>query len=684
MNVAAFIKKKQVVIPGWFFAGIMAMLCEIVLHLWTTPDLHWGRFAAVMVYAVGFGGLVGLLCSFFRGRAEKPGAAIVVLLLIVLYMTEYFMIDSYKNYMSLSTMLARAGDVMGDFGDNVVYLITHSLGRIGLVLLPVVLYLLFGRRAPATGKIRVVLAALALAGYLLGTGVVHLVGVDTERYSRMYDFDSAVRSFGLNVGLTLDALKASNVDQEPEFIQDIPEQADAVTVPAETQVIEETQPATAPTEPPVVYEPHTLGLDFAALAESEANSNLRSIHSYVASLEPAMENEYTGLFAGKNLIFITAEAFSAEVIHPERTPTLYRLANEGIRFTDYYQPAWGASTTTGEFTNLTGIVPIDGGSSMMELTNQDMFLLIGKQLYKQGYHTQGYHNHTFSYYNRERTHGMAMGLEGFMGMGNGMEEGVKVVSPESDLEMMEFTIPKHVNEEPFYLYYMTMSGHGGYIWEKQAMARKNAHLVEDLEYSSAVKCYLAANMELEFAMESLVRQLEEAGILDDTVIVLATDHYPYTLEKSAAWGNSHNGLEDLYGQRVKDCIVRDHNALIIWSPCLEDMDLVVEEPVFSLDILPTLSNLFGLEYDSRLVVGRDVFSEDVPLVFWNNYSWKTDKGTYVSATKTFTPAEGVTVEEGYVDEIHALVSNRMLFSRMVQNNNYYNVLQSILHSGIMR
>ena len=678
MNLKSSLNKIRLPIPGWLFAAVMTMLCEVVLHLWTVQELHWGRFAAVTVYAVGFGALVGLLCSFFRGRAEKPAAALVVLMLIVLYMTEYFMIDSYKNYMSLGTMLDRAGDVMGDFGHNVIYLITHSLGRIGLVLLPLVLYLLLARSAGSGKKVRILLASLALGGYLLGTGVVYLVGMDAERYSRMYDFDSAVRSFGLNVGLTLDVLRNSDVAEDPEFIQEIPERTEPATVPVETKVTEAVESTTAPTEPPVVYEPHALDLDFAALAEGDAKANIRSIHSYVASLEPAMENEYTGLFAGKNLIFITAEAFSAEVIDQERTPTLYRLANEGIRFTDYYQPAWGASTTTGEFSNLTGIVPVDGGSSMKELIDQDMFLLMGKQLLKLGYHTQGYHNHNFTYYNRERTHGAAMGLEHFMAMGNGMEEGVQAVTPESDLEMMEFTIPRHLDQEPFYLYYMTMSGHGGYLWKHQAMARKNRDLVEHLDYSSAVKCYLAANMELEFAMESLVTQLEEAGIADNTVIVLATDHYPYALEKSAAWGNSKNGLEDLYGQKVTDCFVRDHSALIIWSPCLEDMDIVVEDPVFSLDILPTLSNLFGLEYDSRLLVGRDVLSDELPLIFWNNYSWKTDKGSYNSSTKTFTPAEGVSVEEGYVEMIQDLVSNRMVFSKLVQRNNYYDVLQSLL------
>jgi len=506
---------------------------------------------------------------------------------------------------------------------------------------------------------------------------VHLVGMDADRLDRMYDFDSAVRSFGLHVGMVLDTVRSSDAAAEPEFVPELPEPP-ATTIPEQTEPAA-TEPETEPTQPPVVYEPHSFDLDFAALAENEKKSGLKSIHSYIAALTPAMENAYTGLFAGKNLIFITAEAFSSEVIDPERTPTLYRLANEGIRFTDYYQPAWGASTTTGEFTNLTGIVPIHGGNSMLELVNQDMFLLLGKQLQKLGYTTQGYHNHDFTYYNRQQTHSAAMGLDGFMAMGNGMEEGVKLVSPESDLEMIDFTLPRHLGqEEPFYLYYITMSGHGSYLWKSQAMGRKNAHLVEDLEVSGSVQCYLAANMELEFAMESLVRQLEEAGVAEDTVIVLATDHYPYALEKSTAWGNSKNALEELYGRKVTDCFIRDHNTLIIWSPCLEAMDLVVDTPVFSLDILPTLSNLFGLEYDSRLLVGRDVFSEEQPLAFWNTYSWKTDKGSYNSSTKTFTPAEGVEVEEGYVAYINGLVANKMEFSRAVQNYNYYDVVLRLL------
>ena len=175
-------------------------------------------------------------------------------------------------------------------------------------------------------------------------------------------------------------------------------------------------------------------------------------------------------------------------------------------------------------------------------------------------------------------------------------------------------------------------------------------------------------------MESLVRQLEEAGIADDTVIVLTADHYPYALEKSATWDNRKDYVTELYGYKHKNSAERDHNALILWSGCLEGKNIVVDTPTYSLDILPTLSNLFGVEYDSRLLVGRDVFSDAEPLALWQDFTWKTDKGLFNSETGKFTPAEGVSVESGYVDRIKALVQNKIHYSREVQQTDYFNYL----------
>ena len=114
--------------------------------------------------------------------------------------------------------------------------------------------------------------------------------------------------------------------------------------------VEVITPVDPPEEKPIVYGENKMDIDFEALANSTSSSTIKSLHSYVAGLTPSKQNEYTGIFKGKNLIMITAEAFSSEVIDPVMTPTLYRLANKGIKFTDYYQPDWGGSTTGGEYT----------------------------------------------------------------------------------------------------------------------------------------------------------------------------------------------------------------------------------------------------------------------------------------------------------------------------------------------
>ena len=105
---------------------------------------------------------------------------------------------------------------------------------------------------------------------------------------------------------------------------------------------------------------------------------------------------------------------------------------------------------------------------------------------------------------------------------------------------------------------------------------------------------------------------------------------------------------------------------------------MVDEPVYSLDILPTLSNLFGVEYDSRLLVGRDVFSGEMPLVLWPDFSWKTEKGIYNAQTGKFTPNPGQEADEEYLSYVHALVQNKITYCRYVLNNDYFKYLDKAL------
>ena len=654
----------RVRVPAWAFLLFTVLYNEWMLHFWITEDLLPGRFAAVTAFAIGFGGVLGLLVSLIPGKKSQKWVAVVLSLAVtVFWIAEYFISDAYQTFMTPKLMISGAGGVATDYFELVVSLILRNLWRIGLMLLPVGLYALFGGCTAIRWRLRSALALLAAAGYGLGlAAVVNLTG-DAIRFRSAYNFDHAARCFGMNMALVLEATQSGADNAQPAFVA-APEKP--------------TEPAPVETEPlEVVYGDNVMeGLDFAALAESEGYVNVAKLHAYVDSVKPTKQNAMTGLFEGKNLILITAEAFSAEVIDPERTPTLYRMATEGIRFEEYYQPAWGASTTSGEFSNVVGLVPVTGGMCMKEAVQQNLLLTMGNQLQELGYTSYAYHNHLHDFYERNKTH-VHLGYDKFKGMYGGLE-GVDAVWTESDKQLIDATIGEYIDAQPFSIYYMTVSGHCMYSKHENFQAKKNYHLVEDMDASEAVKCYHASQLELEFAMEALIGYLEEAGIADDTLIVMATDHYPYGLERSATWKNTSDYLRELYGLEDYDQFQRDHSALIMWSGCLEDMDLTVESPVYSLDILPTVSNLFGVDYDSRLLVGRDVFSDAEPLVLWPDFSWKTDKGTYVASTKSFTPNDGVTVPEGYVEYISSQVSNKITFSRSVQSLDYYNYVAKAL------
>lgn len=452
------------------------------------------------------------------------------------------------------------------------------------------------------------------------------------------------------------------------------------TEPVTEPVAEETDPVPEETETipeetePKVYNPHVIdGLDFGVLAETDTDPTRRKLFDYLDSLSPALENEYTGMFEGKNLILITAESFNYAVIDPELTPTLYRLSTQGINFTNFYTPLWTGNTSGGEMAIFSGLAM---NCDMYTYSRQKPFNTIGRQLMNLGYFSRAYHDNGYYFYDRDKTHA-DLGYEKYIGIGNGLEEGVQDVWPASDQEMFDFTLPQYIDQQPFSIYYMTCSAHCNYNFMGNAQCKKNQELVQDLPYSTGLKAYIAANLELEKGLTSLVAQLEEAGIADDTVIVLTSDHFPYGL--GTAWGNDHNCLAELYGVSKYDTIERDKNTLIIWSGDLEGQGLQIDAPVCSVDILPTLSNLFGLEYDSRLSIGRDVFGTEEAIVPWPDYSWVTELGKYDASTGKFTAfVDESLIPEGYVDRISSTVRTRITFSRSVQRCQFFTTIQEAM------
>lgn len=403
-------------------------------------------------------------------------------------------------------------------------------------------------------------------------------------------------------------------------------------------------------------------IDFTALADSTDSDILKATDEYLANATPTRKNNYTGLLKDYNLITICAESFCPWFISEELTPTLYKLSHTGILFENYYG-TFQSVTTNGEYTMCMGLYPdmsrTKTDSSFNVAGTNYLPFCLGNALKGMGYQAWGYHDYIGDFYNRNITHAN-MGYT-FKAADSGLA--MKIDWPSSDLEMMEASIDDYINSgEPFHAYYMTFSGHYQYNWDN-AMSAKNRDAVKDLPYSEPVKAYIACNLELEYALEYLMQRLEEAGVADKTCIVLTNDHYPY--------GLTEDEYNELAGQTLDTTFEKYRNSFICYVPGLSE-NIVVDEYCSTADILPTLLNLFGVDYDSRLLAGTDVLSSGIHVAVLSDKSFLTKTFRYDAGTETVIPADENTTVSGKLAEAYRLyVDSRFQLSGNILNSDYY-------------
>jgi arylsulfatase A-like enzyme len=567
--------------------------------------------------------------------------------------TVYFTV--FQTFFSLYSIVG-AGAVM-EFNQDVLDAFADARRPLLLLLAPLLAWFLRGRRLVPSGRAPLRTLACLAAGFLLSQFAAWEIiqnmseGAVSTRYLYEEAFvpTLAVERFGIFTATRLDARNLFF----PREMRQPAEEPPAQARPAPAATPQEEAPETPR------YIANTLDIDFDALAQSAPNQTLRGMHEYFRQVQPTLQNKYTGMFQGKNLIWICAESFSSWALDPFKTPALFRLANEGFIFTNFYNPLWYVSTSDGEYTTTTGLVPKTGVWSFSLSGRRRMPFAMGRQLSKLGYRCHAYHNHSYTYYDRHISH-PNMGYD-YKGVGKGLE--ITNQWPESDLEMMEVTLPEYIEEERFHAYYMTVSGHLGYNFLGNMMAVKHEKDVTDLPYSEAPRAYIACNMELDLAVGYLIERLAAAGRLEDTVIVISNDHYPFRLTSQE--------LAELQGAPVDEDFERFRTTLIIWNSAMKE-PVVVDKPCDPIDILATLSNLMGLAYDSRLLMGRDILDErDEGLVVFENHSWITEKGRYNAKHNTFTPAPGAAVEEGYAAKTMNRVNRIFDYSAKILETDYY-------------
>lgn len=644
----------ETVFGYWVFA---LLFWETLLHLTVFGDFS-GKFGYTVGFSVSAALFLALAVSFLQRKAAFVANLLLTLVLTVLYGSQLVYNSIFGTLYSLALM-GQGGQAVTSFWRETLSTMLEKLPWLLALLIPPVLLILLRKQfGKADWFCRFwALAAAVLA--LWGTEQI-LQRNGTELFSdySYYTGSAAATNptaqrFGLLTAFRLECF-GNGADSESTYY-----------IPAETQPAEENAVVpeeTVPREVSVEY--NVLDLDLDQLSTMTENEKLRALNAYCAQLTGTNKNEYTGMLADYNLILICGESFSSAAIHPEVTPTLYKLANEGILFENYYN-SFPNTTTDGEYALLQGLWPDasrnKATSSLFASRGSYLPFALGNIFAEQrGVESWGYHNYRGAYYGRDESH---------PNMGYSMqfaEDGMTFTStwPASDLEMLEQSVEDYIGQEQFHTYYMTFSGHYEYKIGTNKIARQNWPLVKDLPYpSEQARAYLACHIELDRAMEYLLKRLEEAGVADKTAIVIAGDHFPY--------GLSNKQYGELTGEEP-DAFSKFKDTLIFWVGGLEE-NIVVEEYCCNVDILPTILNLWGFDFDSRMLAGTDVFSEGEHMAVLSDRSWLTDKVWFHTDTgeiRYLVPEESLPAD--YIDRMNRLVATRFSISSDILNQAYYN------------
>lgn len=628
---------------------INLLYLEFIYHLFIFNSFKLKHIFLITIFTVLSTIFIDLISSLFTKKVNKWLMIIINCFLSILFIAQIINYRFYGNVISIYSII-HGGQVFG-FLSAIFSVLWQNIICVILLLIPVPLYIIFNKKIETDNlSWKVILKKNSL---LIIVFILSLLSLQTDKkeiYSakNLYYYRHApletVKKLGMLTTLRLDIERT---------ITGFEENLTKVTDLNLSEVKEDTK-----NEDKIKY--NIEDIDFLKLAEEETKTEIKNIHYYMANETPTKQNKYTGMFKDKNLIVITAEAFSPIAVNEALTPTLYKLVNQGFTFTNFYSPIYYVSTSDGEYVSLTSLLPKESVWSFYKSSKNYLPYVYGNVFKNLGYETYAFHDGQYKYYDRNLSH-PNMGYK-YMACGNGLEKLMNCKKwPQSDLEMINATFDMYSNEEKFVAYYMSISGHLEYNFYGNNMANKNKALVADTEYSDKIKAYIACQIELDKALEELINKLKEKDILDDTVIVLSADHYPYGLTNDDI--NSVTPLEDAKFDIHK-------NNLIIWSNTMKK-NIKIDKIAESLDILPTILNLFGINYDSRLLIGKDILSDTDGLVILNDRSWITKYGKYNASTQKFTSLTEEEIPENYVNKINEIVANKFVISKNILDTNYY-------------
>ena len=626
-----------------FWWSFLIIYLEIIYKIFVVGNLFTINTLTVLIFSVPWILLISFISSLFNEKVNKIINIVLTIAIVILTLAQIVYYNFYYSIFSLFSLTAGGGGQVIQFVSYIIKVILRIWYIFLIVLIPVILYLILNKKVFKYNKISLKKALFYLLGFNLSfISIIISINISSEPYplkKLLFETHAPMLTINKTGLLTMEVIDVYR------YFNGFDEKINYYDINNNDYKSEE-------------Y--NVMNINFNKLISKETDNTIINMHNYFKNVKPTPKNEYSGLFKDKNIIYIVAESLDTIAIDEELTPTLYKMANNSFVFNNYYQPLYPISTLDGEYMLLSSLIPKEGVWSLYDSSNNSMPFTYGNSFKKNGYTTYAFHNNVYNFYHREEAY-PNIGFN-YLACGNGLEKNMNCNNwPNSDLEMIESTKNLFINNDKFASYYMTFSGHLIYNFRENSMSIKNKDSVEDLNYSKDIKAYLSANIELDKSLEELLKELEKNNKLNDTLIVISPDHFPYGLtgkeinEKSEF---DRNNKFELY-----------HTSLIIYNPNIEKT--VIDKTVSGIDVLPTILNLFGIEYDSRLLMGRDIFSDEEHIVILSDRSWITDVCSYDSLTNKCTNGYN---DKEYINRINKIVNERFTMSSLIIDKDSYSKL----------
>jgi len=409
----------------------------------------------MIAFILFFALLMYIFSKVFREKGNKI-VFYTLMAIIGLWFSAQFVVKSFFDFY-ISFSILQIADQVGDFLDKAVVETLKRLWGIALMYLPLIMAVIFRKKInfkqhkPAKTILLLGISCLAFGLYYASLYLNKNADYSPyELYHHINNPSLNMEKVGVLNTFCLDTYRLIFGFEEKLILNQ-------EVVPKE------------PLPEEIVYEANKLDIDLEKLKNETKDQTIKTMTEYFENDLGTLQNQYTGMFKGKNLILIMAESFNEIAVREDTTPTIYKMANESFVFDNFYSPTI-YSTIGGEFQYLTGLYANFTSLSQFRGGKNSFPMGIAHLFESEGYKTFAYHNNSYAFQNRD-TYLKGLGFDNFKGCYNGMEKLINCKQwPQSDVEMIETTYLDYINsEDPFMVFYASVSGHAGYSWGGNAM-----------------------------------------------------------------------------------------------------------------------------------------------------------------------------------------------------------------------